>query len=516
MPDIKSTIEKVKKKKKFSRGRRPDRPDFDQKIDSNSEPPDEPSSEFKNYATQSPNSTKKNALRDLGGHLEALDGAPSEHDNPIIQNSSETLQKQYGNKTKNKHIKNNKKTDTTQSNNTKDTVSKHRHNTSLTDGLQTRNIKSSVDKQCGIKSTTIDIHSKNSNKTNQEQYINIDDTFPKHLSNVSNSEYEHSQNNRYSTEEQTQNKKDSYLLTEQKQNIDTLDVNSVSLKLKSLGGTKLELLTFLCKECINNGSNRIEKISYTYISNVLQKPLPSTKTIFGRLKKLKLFEVESFQKGPGATINIILNDSTIKAFSRLILDQSKYVTIQKQNNNITSLNTETPSSSSSSITIQKNLNTITIEMSEDWMAIQTPEVIKDIGFGSRQVKALFNKGVLSSDEVQESLVHFGYDLDNGFVKASIGPLNLLMGVLIKGDVYVSEAFVEAMRVERKKRQALKAEFEELKREQAALELSNKFEEYRKNLNQQQINELVPPTKLIGEGSNFQMMLLKEKWEEQYK
>lgn len=450
MPDIKSTIEKVKKKKKFSRGRRPDRPDFDQKIDSNSEPPDEPSSEFKNYATQSPNSTKKNALRDLGGHLEALDGAPSEHDNPIIQNSSETLQKQYGNKTKNKHIKNNKKTDTTQSNNTKDTVSKHRHNTSLTDGLQTRNIK------------------------------------------------------------------DSYLLTEQKQNIDTLDVNSVSLKLKSLGGTKLELLTFLCKECINNGSNRIEKISYTYISNVLQKPLPSTKTIFGRLKKLKLFEVESFQKGPGATINIILNDSTIKAFSRLILDQSKYVTIQKQNNNITSLNTETPSSSSSSITIQKNLNTITIEMSEDWMAIQTPEVIKDIGFGSRQVKALFNKGVLSSDEVQESLVHFGYDLDNGFVKASIGPLNLLMGVLIKGDVYVSEAFVEAMRVERKKRQALKAEFEELKREQAALELSNKFEEYRKNLNQQQINELVPPTKLIGEGSNFQMMLLKEKWEEQYK
>ena len=87
-----------------------------------------------------------------------------------------------------------------------------------------------------------------------------------------------------------------------------------------------------------------------------------------------------------------------------------------------------------------------------------------------------------------------------------------MGILIKGNPYTSEVFVDSMRAEEEKQKKLYQEFMELKKRQAKKGLLEKFEEYKNSLTQEEINKIVPPTELIKERSNFQELMLKEKFE----
>lgn len=138
-----------------------------------------------------------------------------------------------------------------------------------------------------------------------------------------------------------------------------------------------------------------------------------------------------------------------------------------------------------------NKNITTTSLPEEWKKIDF-EVLSQIGFGEMQLKQLFESGKTDPLIVQESINHFAYGLQNSDkVKAYGSPLNVLMGVLRKGQAwreanYVSpkeQALQQILDEKRKKKEKLDSMVNEL------VELE--FPEWRKKLSEDDIKQIVP-------------------------
>lgn len=166
------------------------------------------------------------------------------------------------------------------------------------------------------------------------------------------------------------------------------------------------------------------------------------------------------------------------------------------------------SPSSSSLTLQeiKTTSTKSYELPDEWLEIQTPQAVKDIGFGKSNLKQLFRVAVedphvdLTANDVQESLYAYEVDLEAGKVKAN-SKLALIMGVLRRGDKYVSEIQAEELRnfLERNKKRA--RELEQLQREEALAKLKEKAEIEFDRLSDEEKLNLVPENNIAKLGSN---------------
>ena len=91
------------------------------------------------------------------------------------------------------------------------------------------------------------------------------------------------------------------------------------------------------------------------------------------------------------------------------------------------------------------------------------------GFYPTQLKQLASLGTVSAAGVEQSLIEFGHDLDNGTLpKIKTNKINFLMGLLRSGNLYVSEGFQNeqealviemARRTQAKRQKLLEAKFE---------------------------------------------------------
>jgi YVTN family beta-propeller protein len=94
------------------------------------------------------------------------------------------------------------------------------------------------------------------------------------------------------------------------------------------------------------------------------------------------------------------------------------------------------SSSCSSI---KDLKTTTTEIGDEWNFDITP--FAQFGFTKTQIKQLATSSAISAADVEQSLIEFSYDLDNNALPSiKTTKINFLMGLLWKGQSYVSEGF----------------------------------------------------------------------------
>ncbi|MBT4793462.1 MAG: hypothetical protein HON90_17955 [Halobacteriovoraceae bacterium] len=309
--------------------------------------------------------------------------------------------------------------------------------------------------------------------------------------------------------------------TVQVQSKDSKIANKVSIDesydlIKALSNSRWELIQFLCNECLNNSTNIINNITYSYIANTLNKPLNTVKKVFQRIKMLNIIDIESFSRGPGSTVNIIVYDNTIKAFSKCIIDKSNYQKIKVQSGYSLQTNKGTVASSSSSVNLiekdstTKDISTYNLEdLPSDWLEIIIPQNVKEVRFGKSHLLQIYKRQLLNAIDVQDSLDHFSYDLENDYIKTYTGPLNMLMGVLIKqGSPYVSEKLVSEMREENEKNRKLLEEYRNERKQIAQTALTDKFEEYYKKLNQTDINKIAPPNNLAKEGSDIQKRIVK--------
>ncbi len=87
----------------------------------------------------------------------------------------------------------------------------------------------------------------------------------------------------------------------------------------------------------------------------------------------------------------------------------------------------------------KDLKTTTTEIGDEWNFDIAP--YHQFGFTKTQVKQLATSGAISAADVEQSLIEFNHDLDNNALPSiKTTKINFLMGLLWKGQSYVSEGF----------------------------------------------------------------------------
>lgn len=158
-----------------------------------------------------------------------------------------------------------------------------------------------------------------------------------------------------------------------------------------------------------------------------------------------------------------------------------------QTDNITGNVTNNISSYSSSI----YKNNTTTSLPDEWKKIDF-EFLRHIGFSETQLCQLYNSNTTTPDIVQDAINRFAYSLEHSDkVKAYSDPLNVLMGVLRKGQRWIESNYLPpkeiALRQLLEEKRKQKEERDAMIKELIDLE----FPDWRRKLTVDQIQQIVP-------------------------
>jgi len=276
---------------------------------------------------------------------------------------------------------------------------------------------------------------------------------------------------------------------------------------ETLRGHEARLLQLIFDECRTTGDLLSPPITLDRIAAHLETRKGTAKTIIFRLTQKEFIKREASATGRGGFTRFRIERDLYQA---LLIRETEYkrVTngVQTGNKEVTQRVTQrvTSAPSSSSVLDLENSKTTTTgdrELSADhptqlsprWAEVDlTP--LADMGFSRAHLVQLASHGKLTPDEVQDSIHHFAFDLNqNGKGQNLKGPpISFFMGILRKGVPYAPpenfESPVEAARrlyVESKRRLEERRQAEE--RELMELE----FAEWRRGLDTVAVSEIVP-------------------------
>jgi biotin operon repressor len=226
----------------------------------------------------------------------------------------------------------------------------------------------------------------------------------------------------------------------------------------------VDLIHDICRETVS-------KVTYPLtnnaISEMLDIPKHTINTTMQRLKNDGHVIVIEFNSGRGGWSKYTLPEeyfTEIPQTKRITKGDTKES--QRSYKGNTKGATQGATNVLSSSSSLKDLKTTTIELDEEWAFDITP--YNQIGFGKTQIKQLISLGTISASDVEQSLIEFAYDMENGGLPRMKGnKINFLMGLLRKGQSYISEGFINeqeaaisemSRRAEAKRKDRLKAEF----------------------------------------------------------
>ncbi len=95
--------------------------------------------------------------------------------------------------------------------------------------------------------------------------------------------------------------------------------NEIYERIHNLSGTSALILSFLCKNCLENGTNRVT-ISYKMLAELTGTKFSSIPTTCKRLRTAGFFELSGSKGGAQAVRNFDFSDQLIKAFANEILN----------------------------------------------------------------------------------------------------------------------------------------------------------------------------------------------------
>jgi hypothetical protein len=310
---------------------------------------------------------------------------------------------------------------------------------------------------------------------------------------------------------------------EQSRNSKRTNVGTVPVQIDvySIPKSEEKILRVLIKICIHIGKTITPKITYEKLSGLSNTPIESCKTLVKRLEKKGFLNRIDMRKGPGSWTIFEIPQPTYQAF----------LTYETQSNNFgayfnneestgtnigTGRGTDIRTSGSSSSNLDNNINTNTEEVvNEHWKEIQIPEFLKTKGFSSTHAKQIFSdkENTFTVNEVQQSLEHFAYDLENNLVvavKRGVPPINFFMGILRKNgarNLYVSSVAVQKEQAEIELYLKAQRESEDVLKKKAMAELEIKATEMVNKLSEEERNAIAPPNKFMESGSATQTMIL---------
>lgn len=418
-------------------------------------------------------------------HMRDSEGTVSTH----MRNSSHTVQTRVsdsGNTVKT-HMRDSANTVATQISDSRDTVTTHMHDSADTVATQISDSKDTVATQIRDSADTIPTQIGDSNKIIPTQISDSGNTMPTKVPTQS----------LHST------------------NTELINFDETYIKYIRLSGNRKTIVDFLCKTMIDNNTKIISGITYNILAKRLNIKATSIRNTVRRIKTDGLMQVNANGSGPGTTITITVSDNLLKAYSKASLSETNMSIIlaESQHSKHTSPDTITSSSSSS---LYNNKKTTSKDLPEEWASIEIPDTLKRIGLNETRLKQVHGKGILSAQDVQESLEHMAYDINSGTAKKKNfnSPINILMSVLVReGMPYLSEAYVKALEEERELQKDLRERYLVAKKEIAQKKLGEKFEDYFKTLSDDQKNEIVAPNDLIKAGSSFQKMAIQDLFNE---
>lgn len=242
-------------------------------------------------------------------------------------------------------------------------------------------------------------------------------------------------NNSLTIEKQTDNQSGNNSLTIGEQLGNDYDSECLQLRLSKLSGIQKNIMDFLYDLCLKKNQKMTGPVETRAIAQAVSTTYSSTKTSINRLINKGFLIRLKGRSAVGGFINLRIPEEVMSFFHR-VREEIDYVSnhlnipvsiIREQIDNNFLYN-----SSSNINTITNNKNALP----NQWDTINT-EPLSDIGFTKAQLKQLYRLEITEPEVIQESINHFAYGLK--YKSEKYGkydePLNVLMGVLRKGNVW---------------------------------------------------------------------------------
>jgi hypothetical protein len=308
----------------------------------------------------------------------------------------------------------------------------------------------------------------------------------------------------------------------------TASKSPAKYEVSSLSGREAQLVKLIFQHCRVMSSRTTEPISSEETARLLQISTKRLNNVVERLVAKQVLTVVAQKPGRGAWRRFCLSD---EAYHQSSIHEiaSKSPALHHQIASTPPANREqiaskqpaiAPAMLSSSSGSDLDPKATTAREPEgtlptDWLAVDvTP--LSPIGFTQTHVRQLHRAGLLTAEELQDSIFAFAFDLEvNGKAKKLNGsPLNFFMGCLRKGPYAPPENF-EAPEV-RQRRLYLEAKEKaaktrrELEEKLEALE----FEEWLSKLSLVERTQLVPASEFAKPGSTAHNVELRRHFREQ--
>ncbi len=269
------------------------------------------------------------------------------------------------------------------------------------------------------------------------------------------------------------------------------DRNLIYKTMQKLSGNEKKIFFFSINLCAQKGGVSTGEINGNEFTKIIGTTRNGRETALKRLCKRGLIQREKIRRGVGGAISIMTSE-LIKtdALNYLNTNLAGEELLTNLGTNRVPLEFNNPLYSSSSIIINKNTTTNANpkNLSEEWAAIDF-SALEHISFSATQLRQLVDKNI--PDAVQESINHFAYELEHNPDKYK-APLNVLMGVLRKGNTWTAPKGYESPKDKalREYTERKKAEVE--KRNQMISDLMEaEFSNWQATLTDEETKNIIP-------------------------
>ncbi len=258
-------------------------------------------------------------------------------------------------------------------------------------------------------------------------------------------------------------------------------------RIRKLTGIQKKIFFYVIDLCSYRGQLQSNPILTNDLAEIANCSFGSAKTSLIRLINKKLLIRKKGQASKGGHILLaITKEIQTAALHAQRFNLNKYKDHHTGNvtDNILNNVTDNKLLTSSSIYIN-NTTTKNIDLPEDWLKINVAP-LSDIGFSSTQIKQLYTQALSTPEIIQESINHFSFGLKNNpkLEEKYRDPLNVLMGVLRKGGVWIENNYespqdiaqrqiIEQKKIERERRRQLEEDALKLALEEWKDSLSKK-------------------------------------------
>ena len=259
--------------------------------------------------------------------------------------------------------------------------------------------------------------------------------------------------------------------------------SNILILINSLSGIQKSIFFYILDICKKNRSTQTGHISTKDLAEITHCSYGSVKTSIIRLVKKKLITRQRGKTARNGYINLTMNKNIKKAAIKILDNELGNKTFYISNsNNITITNTSNKGGG----------NNDGLSTNNAWLKISI-DPLKIIGFSDTQLQQLQN---LNTPEiVQESIYHFAYGLEHNekTKKYKDNALNVLMGVLRKGQAWIEPNYRSPQELALEDLISQKKE-EQNRCNQKLDELMDlEFPAWHNKLSEQEIEEIVPET-----------------------